>query len=74
MVSEGEKDRGEMALAASIFNNYLSKTEDATLCFLCPDNISLEADSLLYNKERSKSLGSTQRNALSKNHLKPTVN
>lgn len=75
MVSEGgQKDRGEMALAANIFNNYLSKIEDVTLCLLCSDNNSLGADSLLYNKERSKSLGSTQRNAPSKNYLKPTVN
>lgn len=63
-----------MALAANIFNNYLSKTEDATLCLLCSNNISLAEDSLLYNKQRLKSLGSTQRNAHSKNYLKPTVN
>lgn len=76
MVSEGgeKKDRGEMALAANAFNDYLSKTEDATLYLLCSDNLSLAADSLLYNKERSKPLGPAQRNAPSKNHLKPTVN
>lgn len=63
-----------MALEANIFNNYLSKIEDVTLCLLCSDNNSPAADSLLYKKERSKSPGSTQRNALSKNYLKPTVN
>lgn len=76
MVSEGgeKKDRGEVAPAANVFSNYLSKTEDATLYLLCSDNISLAADSLLYNKERSKPLGPAQRSAPSKNHLKPSVN
>lgn len=63
-----------MALAANIFSNYLQKLK--MLLFICYAliNISLAADSLLYNKERSKPLGPAQRNAPSKNHLKPSVN
>lgn len=39
-----------MALEANIFNNYLSKIEDVTLCLLCSDNNSPAADSLLYKR------------------------